>query len=596
MPLTTPELTVIGIIFLLFILIFATRLKIEIIALLMLVLVTVTGLVSSQEALSGFGSSVVMTLIGLFIITRGLQQTGVIQWIANRLNNVGQGSEVKLITLFMAAGALLSLIMNNVAAGAVLLPAAVRVARQSKVPTSKLLMPMSFGTLVGGMATYLTTANILMSELLISRDFDGLGMMDFIPVGSIIVVAGILYILLIGRHWLPTSTTDDQSMQDEIEAAYHLQKQQWHIRVNTGSTLANKSIRDGGINRELGLTIAAIWRNNETISIPKSDEIIYPNDELLIFGNEDRVQQLLNWDNTLIDIADVQPQRQLLFEPIEIMIAPRSSAEGKTLSQMKLNRELGLLSLGLWRDGQGLTTDVRNIPLRVGDAVLVIGQVDDIEKLTDHPDYILPAGHQAQMPFNTAKAPFAILITLAALTLGIFQIISLPIAMLGGAAAMVITGCLTIEQFYDAISWKVIFLVAGMLPLSFAISQSGLAERTGELLVTLLASASPIILVGGMVLLTMVVVQIIGGQVTALLVGPIAINAALQVGIDPRPMAVAVAMACSMAFLTPIAHPVNILMMVPGNYRFGDFTRVGLGMTIVVLVAMLAGLKLIWGV
>ncbi|MEO1289691.1 MAG: SLC13 family permease, partial [Chloroflexota bacterium] len=206
-----PELMVIGIIIGLFVLIFGTRLRIEIIALIVLVTVTLTGLVSPEDAISGFGSSVVLTLLGLFIITSALEKTGVVQWIANQLNNVGQGSEVKLIILFMATGALLSLIMNNVAAGAVLLPAAVRVARQSNISVSKLLMPMSFGTLVGGMATYLTTANILMSELLISRDFQGLNMLDFLPVGGVIVIAGIAYMLLIGRHLLPQARESDNT-------------------------------------------------------------------------------------------------------------------------------------------------------------------------------------------------------------------------------------------------------------------------------------------------------------------------------------------------------------------------------------------------
>ncbi|MEL6524145.1 MAG: SLC13 family permease [Chloroflexota bacterium] len=597
-PFTTPELLVIGIIIGLFVLIFGTRLQIEIIAVIVLLSVTLTGLVSPETAISGFGSSVVLTLIGLFIITFALERTGVVQWIANQMNNVGGGSELKLITLFMVVGALLSLIMNNVAAGAVLLPAAVRVARESDVPVSKLLMPMSFGTLVGGMATYLTTANILMSELLIARDFQGLNMLDFLPVGAIVVLAGVVYMLLFGRHLLPTTDTDDNpNRQTDLEAMYSLRNVQWHIKVNTNSALAHTSIKSCAINAKLGLTIAAIWRKNQTITIPKSDQIILPDDELLVIGQEDRIQQLLTWGNTLIKREDILPRRkEIPIEPIEIMIAPRSNAEGQTLSDVTLNRDLGLLALALWRDGYSFTTDVRKIPLEVGDAVLVIGESDDIQALANHPDYILPTGAYANRAMNTAKAPLAVLITAVVLSLGIFNIVSLPIAMLAGAVSMVVFGAITMEQFYEAISWRVIFLVAGMLPLSFAITDSGLAERVGGVFVSFLAESNPIFLVAGMIILTMLVVQIIGGQVSALLVGPIAINAALQVGIDPRAMAIAVAMSCSMAFLTPIAHPVNILMMGPGNYAFGDFTRVGIGMTIVTMIAMLIGLMLILGI
>jgi len=161
---------------------------------------------------------------------------------------------------------------------------------------------------------------------------------------------------------------------------------------------------------------------------------------------------------------------------------------------------------------------------------------------------------------------------------------------------MVLTGCLTMEEFFDAVEWRVIFLVAGMLPLSIAIIETGLADQVGVLMVSVLEGASPLILFGGMILLTMLVVQIIGGQITGLLIGPIAIDAALRFGVDPRAMSVAVAMACSMAFLTPIAHPVNILMMGPGGYNFGDFFKVGLGLTVVTLVTMLLGLTIFWGI
>ena len=595
--LSIDEIAVLGIILALFALIFTTRLKIELIAILALLMVSFSGLVPPAQVVSGFSSSVVITLIGLFIITHGLEETGVIQWIARRLYNFGRESEVKLITLFMAAGAALSLIMNNVAAGAVLLPAAVRVAHNSNIPVSKLLMPMSFGTLVGGMATYLTTANILMSELLLTRGFAGLGLLDFMPLGGLIVLAGLLYMLVIGRRLLPArGSLKDTFNQPNLQDTYELADRLWQVRVLPASRLAHKTVHASDINAKLGLTVAAVWREHETIAIPKSSQMIYPADKLLIVGQKERVQQLLDWGNELIADAKESDSRELPIEPIEIMIAPRSDAIGKTLSQMKLNRQSGLLAMALWRDGRSLHTDVRNMPLQVGDAVLVVGQAADIQNLSHNPNYILPAGEYSSRSIQTPKAPFAILITALALTLSVLNILPLSIAMLAGAAAMVITGCLEMEQFYEAVQWRVIFLVAGMLPLSLAITQSGLAARIGALIVNLLSDSSSLFMIAGMVMATMLVVQIIGGQVTALLVGPIAINVALQMGVDPRAMSVAVAMACSMAFLTPIAHPVNILMMGPGGYKFSDFSKVGLGMTMVTLATMLLGLAAIWGI
>ena len=595
--LTSPELTVIGIIVVTLALIAFTRLRIDLIALLVLLMVALARLVPADAALSGFSSSVVITIIGLLVITRGLEQTGVMQWVARQLQAYGRGSEGKLIALVMAAGAAVSLIMNNVAAGAVLLPAVLQVSRDSGVAASRLMIPLAFGVTVGGMATYFTTANILMSELLIAQGSAGLGMLDFMPVGGLIVAAGLLYMLLFGRRLLPVRAPLTRVFhRDDLHDTYELAERMWLVRVLPGSRLAHHTVQESDINAELGLTVAAVWRGRETIPIPKSTQVIYPADELLIVGREERLQQLLAWGAELIEGGAQAVAGELPIEPIEIMIAPRSNAIGKTLSQMKLNRDAGLLAMALWRDGQSFHTDVRKMPLQVGDAILVVGQSSDIQDLSGNSNFILPAGEYSAQTIESRKAPYAIGITAIALALAILKLVPLPIAMLAGAAAMALTRCLRMEQFYRAVDWRTVFLVAGMLPLSLAITETGLADRIGAFLELSLMHASPLLLFVVIALLTMLVVQVIGGQVTPLLVGPIAIKAALQMGIDPRAMALAVAMACSLAFITPISHPVNILMMGPGGYKFSDFFKVGLGMTVVTLVALLLGLVVVWGV
>ena len=595
--LSLPEITVIGIILVLLALIGFTRLRIDLIALLVLLMVALTGLVPPGDALSGFSSAVVITIIGLLAVTRGLEQTGVMQWVARGLQAYGRGSEAKLIALVMSAGAAVSLLMNNVAAAAVLLPAILQVSRDSGVAASKLMIPLAFGVTVGGMATYFTTANILMSELLISQGIAGLGMWDFMPVGGMIVATGLLYMLLFGRRALPDRASLTQFFhQDDLHDTYELADRMWLVRVLPGSRLAQQTVQESDINAELGLTVAAVWRGRETIAIPKSTQVIYPADKLLIVGREERLQQLMAWGIELIEGGAQAAAGELPIEPIEIMIAPRSNAIGKTLSQMKLNRDAGLLAMALWRDGQSFHTDVRKMPLQVGDAILVVGQSSDIQNLSRNSNFILPAGEYSAQATDSRKAPFAVGITVLVLSLSFLNIVPLPIAMLAGAAAMALTRCLRMEQFYAAVDWRTIFLVAGMLPLSLAITETGLADRVSAFLESGLMNASPLLLFAVIALLTMLVVQVIGGQVTPLLVGPIAINAALQLGLDPRAMAVAVAMACSLAFITPISHPVNILMMGPGGYKFSDFPKVGAGMTIVTLLAMLLGLKVIWGV
>jgi di/tricarboxylate transporter len=582
------------------ILITATNIKTEIIALIVLITLALTGFVDPRDAISGFGSSVVITLMGLFIIVSALEKAGVVNWIARRLNTLGKGSEGSLIIVFMTAASLLSLIMNNVAAGAVLLPAAVRVARESGVAAGKLLIPMSFGTLVGGMATYFTTANILMSELLESRGFRGLNMGDFLPVGGLIVVGGILYMLLIGRRLLPGGNDEEQNgpaRPHDLSRTYNLSQHQWLLEVLEDSPLAGKTIAESKLHSELGLTVTAIQRRRRVLSIPGPEARIRKNDRLLVVGTESSISSLSQWGTRVLDRQSMRPRRKaLLVEPIEISIAPRSGAIGKTLKQIRLNRDYGILAIGLWRDGVSYTDSVRDIPLEIGDAILVVANSDSLEKIAGNPDFILPAGRYSDRPVDRRRAPQTLIISAAALMLGIFEITPLPIAMLIGSVALVLSNCISVREMYEAVSWKVIFLVSGMLPLSYAISDSGLAEQVGASIVRGMSGYDPILLVAAMVGFTMLVAQIIGGQVSALLVGPVAITAAIQSGIDPRAISVAVAMSCSMAFLTPIAHPVNVLVLGPGNYHFMDFPKVGIGITITSTLILLVGLKFFWGV
>jgi di/tricarboxylate transporter len=581
-----------------FFLIVTGRIPIELTALLALLALAFSGLVTSEQALSGFSSSVVITLIGLFVITKALEETGVIWRIAEKLNSVGKGSEVGLITLFMATGAGLSLIMNNVAAGAVLLPAAVRVARISGVRASKLLLPVSFGTLVGGMTTYLTTANIVMSTLLHERGLEGLGMLDFIPTGGLIVLAGLVYMALIGRRLLPDRESITTTViPTDLQQTYHLDERMWEVRVLPQSRLANRPLRESEIGETLGLTVLAIWHGRQTTFSPEPEHLVQPGDYLLVLGRKERVDELLKWGTSLHDDDAAQNHMQEFhIDLVEMIIPPRSTAIDQTLTQLALRERFGVTVVALWRGGRSYRTDVGKMTLQVGDAMLVVGQPERLKRLAEDRRFLFFTQDFPTISLRSWRPLITVLITAIVLTIAILDLLSLPLVMLAGAVAMVLTGCLQMQDFYQAVEWKVIFVVAGMLPLSIAVAETGLADRIGSALVNALAGYGPLVMVAGMFSLTVLVTQIIGGQVSALLVGPIAINTALQMQISPQAMAVAVAIACSTAFLTPVAHPVNMLMMGPGSYRSSDFFKVGVGMTIVVLLALTAGMALLWGI
>ena len=288
--LSTDEWLLIGVIVTTLALIASGRVRADLVAILVLVALPIIGLVSFQDALAGVSCSVVITLIGLFMITQALEDTGIVAWIAGRLRRVGGGSEVRLVLLFMAAGSTLSLVMNNVAAGAVLLPAAVQVGREFKVsPSKKLLIPLSFGTLVGGMATYFTTANIILSGILRDEGLGRLGMMDFIPTGGLIVLAGLLFMALIGRHMLPeheaegptrTPATLSKSLYDQ----YQLGERLWDACVGAGLALDGVALCDSRIGAELGVMVLAIVRDQQIILNPAPSQVVHAGDRLTIPG------------------------------------------------------------------------------------------------------------------------------------------------------------------------------------------------------------------------------------------------------------------------------------------------------------------------
>lgn len=572
----------------------------DLVAILVLAILPLTGLITFQEAFSGFSRSVVITIIGLFIITQALEDAGVVQWIAGRLKQIGGGSETRLILLFMSAGAVLSLVMNNIAAGAVLLPAAVQVGRESNVPPSKLLIPLSFGTLVGGMATYFTTANIILSSILRDQQQSALTMLDFLPTGGLIVIAGVLFMAFLGRRMLPRRESVGQSaspllLARRLTEMYQIHEQLWEVRVLPTSRLVGLRLRESKIGEELGLTVVAIWRGREAILSLEPAEIIQAGDYLVVLGWEDRVRKLAAWGVELGRRQDhIEDEPTYFVDLAEVIIPPRSNVLGKSLAELNFRDKYHLTGVALWREGLSFRNDVGSMPLEPGDALLMVGTPDHIQALTkDHNFLVLQSTHTARPPLPQ-KAGWALIITGLVLLASIIEIVPAAEAMMLGVAAMALTGCINLDDAYRGIGWRVIFLIAGMLPLSLAMTNTGLAEHVGQALVGAAAPFGALALVAALFLLTVLVTQVIGGQVTALILGPIAVTAALQSHIDPQAVAVAVAIGCSAAFLTPIAHPVNVLMMGPGSYTPRDFLKVGSGMLLVAFVALLVGMKLIW--
>lgn len=596
-PLTMPQLALLAITALALVLIVSNRLRPDLVALMTLLALGLTGIVTPEQALAGFSRPAVLTIVGLFVMTAALEQVGIVQWLADRLAQIGGATEGRLILVFMGAGAILSLVMNNIAAGAVLLPAAVNVAHRARIPPSKLLIPLSFGTLVGGMATLFTTANIILSGNLQTQGQRGLTMLDFLPAGGAMVVVGLIYMLTIGRRLLPSHETVGRAALGGVDLTetYQLADRLWEVKVSPESPLVRKRLDETVIGSTLGATVLAIWHGREARIAPTPAETIDAHDILLVLGREDRVRQLEQQGATIGRNGQHQDMLQRLPVHLnEVVIGPRASAIGQTIKALRFRSKFGLTAVALWREGHSYRTDVGDFVLDAGDALLMVGPRKKALALADEPGFIV-----LDQPLTTPRAldrtaGAAVAITAIVIGLSAAGIVPTAEAMLAGAAGLVLARCITMDEAYRAVEWRVVVLIAGLLPIGTGLVETGLADQIGRLFTGALTGMGPLALIGGLWLFTALVTQLVGGQVAALTVGPIAVSAALQLGINPQAVAVAVAMACSAAFLTPIAHPVNVLMMGPGGYTFGDFFRVGIGLLIVSFVTLICVMPLFW--
>jgi di/tricarboxylate transporter len=580
------------------VLLITERLRPDLIALLVLVVLGLSGLVGPEDLFAGFSRPAVITILALFIITDGLERTGATRLLGQLLQRAAGRSERRTVLVVMVMTALLSVVMNTIAAAAVLLPAVIGVGRQSGLRESKILMPLSFGALLGGMATLFTTANILVSNALVEQGYRAYGVLDFLPVGLPMAVAGILFMTFIGRRLLPDRPREGRETLRpgaNLTEAYQLKDVVQAVYVKPGSAMAGLSLAAGGWGERLALNVLGISRGGVINLAPARAEDVREGDIVLFTGYIDE-EDLRHYG--LVFTEDPAWQGQLASDVIslvEVTLAPRSVLAGKTLREIQFRDKYNLSVLAIWREGATLREALAEIPLHFGDALLMQGHRSRIKLLRSDPNFLVleeDAG-EGGVP---RRAWLAVALTTAAVLLPALNLVPIAEATFAAACLMVLFNCLNMDEAYASIEWKAIFLIAGMLPLGIAMTTTGAAALVGSALVGALGSWGPLAVAAGLFVVATLLTQIISGQVTPVVLAPIAIAAAQSVGADPRGMAMAVALGCSTAFLTPISHSANMLVMGPGNYKFGDYARPGLPLTLVMMIVMLIGLALFWGI
>ncbi len=579
-------------------LIMTGKVRPDLTALLVAVSLGITGVLTPAQAFSGFSQSAVITILSLFVLTSGLEKTGVTQWLGRRL--LGRlGHSTRLLTTGVTlGGGIMSLFMNSVAAAAVLLPPTMGLARRAKIPPSRLLMPLAFGTLLGGTATLLTTANIIASTTLSQAGFQAFGLLDFLPVGLPLLIAGTLLILVVGPRLLPArdvggSVARMSRLETELAQLYHLRESTCEFQISPASNMAGQTLGEGRWGEDLGLIVLGVLHDGRLRLAPDRDTEIQVGDVVLVDGVP--TQEVM--DQHGLGRHGASELAQMLattdYPLVEVILTPHSELEGQTLRDIRFRERYGIQALALWREGEVRQAEIADIPLRFGDAMLMQGPREQVELLATDPNFLLLEEESEARP--SAKAPLAVLILLGALVLAGIGTLPISLAALSAVALMVLTGCIKMEEAYRAIEWKAIFLIAGMLPISVALQTTGTARILGEMVASATGNMGPLGAAAVLLIVTITISLLLGGQAAAVILAPIAIAVAALQGVDPHGLVMAVAVGCSMAFLSPLGHPSNLLVMGPGGYTFRDYTRLGIPLAALSVLVALAGLHWFWG-
>lgn len=781
---TTEIIFVLAILFIAVVLIVTERIKMEVVALLVLVTLSVGRLVTPQQALSGFSNPAVITLLGMFIIGAGLTRTGVANLIGRQMLRLAGEREVRLIAVIMITAGVMSAVINSTGVAAMMLPVVMDLSRRTGNSPSRLLMPLAFGILLGGLTTLISSSpNLLISEALRDAGLTPFGLFDFTPVGGVIMIGGILFMLVAGRHLLPTRVPAEklsESSGADLEGLYDLHEHLSILRLPADSPLAGRNLVESRLGTALRLNVVAILRNGQLLLAPRPDTVLRGRDRLVVQGRPDALDELRTWryqaaeegeqslarllagscgvveaglsprsslvgqslfeselrhqlhatviaiqshellrrtnfqsiplragdslvmmgtteeldrlketghfsyvdpvsldelvrtyqlherilalnilsdsalagrtlaesrlrdawglsvlaivrdgqmivmpeagdtiqpDDTLLaqgrveDLQTLHALQELNLEPqsaadlarlesaevqlAEVVLSPHSRFVGQTLRRIHFRDKYDLNVIAIWREGQAYRESLRDMPLRLGDALLVYGARDKVNLLGTEPDFLVLT-EAAQEPPRFEKAPLAALIMVAVMTPVLLEWFDIAIAGLLGGTLMILLGCLTLEEAMRAIDMKGILLIAGMLPLGIAMDQTGAAALAADLVLGSLDHLGPQVVMSVLYALTTLATQVMPNPAVAVLMAPIALSSAAELGLSPHALMMIVAVATSGCFLGPMSHPANVMVMGPGGYRFSDYTRVGLPLSLVVLVILLLTLPIFW--
>ena len=567
------------------------RIRIDLIAIGVLVALLLFGSIRPEQALLGFANQATATIAAVFVVSAGLVRTGLINWIALHMDKLAGKGEPLLILLLCLVAAVLSAFIVNTAVVAIFIPIAIVLAKNRKIPASRVLIPLSFASQFGGVCTVIgTSTNMLVNGIAVSQGLKPFNFFEFAPLGLVMVAVGIAYLIVTSR-WLLPKRRGEQEQVDKYRLADYLAE----FQVLGSSPLVGRVWGQSEIKREVKVELANLMREDKVVTRPANTKI-RPGDLLLLHGNLVEIIDLeKKYGLEIIKSVKVRDQQLSSSETqlIEALIPPRSNLIGATLQASDFFRRYKASILAIQRRGRILKERLGDIELNDGDTLLLQGQRSDISRLMNSVNIIV-TNELSELYFRRDRAIAALMVTLTMVCLAVFNIVPIMVAAIIGGVGMILTRCLTIEEAYSAIDWKIIFLLGGIIPLGLALEQSGAIQLLADTVLKPFLASGSTLLLAATYLVTAILTAFMSNNATAIILVPFAVGLAGFINVDPRPFLVAITFAASTSFATPIGYQTNTMVYSPGGYRFTDFTRIGLPLNILFLILSVVLIPLIW--
>jgi di/tricarboxylate transporter len=587
------------------VLLFATGwIRPDITALLVLVALAATRLLEPEQALQGFSSEAVIAIAGLLVLSAGLVRSGVVRWIAERLNDLAGDSRRRLVVASSAMPGVLSGLVSDIATVSLFIPVVLRLARKNDIHRSRLLLPIAMAALAGGNLTIIGAShNLVVNDLLRQSGGETFAFFEIAPIGLTLIVVFALYAIFLGSRLLPGNDEQGESERPDEEPGlietYDLKNRIWEVLVQRDSPLVGKHPEEIEAGGTYGLTLLSVVRHHEPKLLQQGEIVVEKDDILLVGGRRDRVEELVEEHGGLKLLGHPAEQEEFPAssgELVEVVVPPRSRVIDQTLVDLDFRQETCLTGVALWRDDSPLRTDVGTTPLKEGDALLLYGPRDQTRSFAPEPDFLwLEEPHREEAPRELRHlGKWAALIMAGVIVLAALDLLPIGIAALGGAALMVILGILTPRLLYENVEWRTIVLVGGMYPLGLALEESGAAELISTLLVDTVGSLGPLAAMLGITVIAMLLTQSLHGAAVAVIMTPVALDSAALLSVEPKAFAAAVIVGAAATYLLPVGHPAPLLVQRPGSYETRDYLKYGAGLVAITLLVVAVLVPLLW--